>query len=269
MTKKHILITGSTDGIGKLLVYRLAKDGHHLYLHGRNQEKLKNLKDELLRINDQIEIQLLVIDLSNLSEIENLVSDFLTKVKQLDVIVNNAGVYKSAKPLNADGLDMRYAVNFLAPVIMTYPLISLLKNSSDPRIINLSSAAQAPVDLHVLRGDRSDSERSTYAQSKLALTMWTMALSEEFKDTTVTAVNPGSLLNTRMVSEAFGHHWSPAEKGSDLLYELSVGEKYKGVTGKYFDNDRGSFGPAHPDANDQDKIKKLMDETRKILDRIN
>jgi len=88
----------------------------------------------------------------------------------------------------------------------------------------------------------------------------------------ILAVNPGSLLNTRMVAEAYGQHWAPADKGANILYELAVSEEYKGLTGIYFDNDKGNpkgaFRPAHSDTYDDDLIEKLMDETNAILNRI-
>ncbi|MEO1672437.1 MAG: short-chain dehydrogenase, partial [Cyanobacteria bacterium J06631_2] len=86
-------------------------------------------------------------------------------------------------------------------------------------------------------------------------------------------VNPGSLLNTNMVKEAFGNHWSSADKGAKILYELAVSKDYQGASGKYFDNDypkgtlreRGTFAKAHPDAYNETKINKLIAETAKIL----
>jgi hypothetical protein len=85
----------------------------------------------------------------------------------------------------------------------------------------------------------------------------------------VIALNPGSLLNTKMVSEAYGHHWSPATKGSDILYDLAVSEEYNGITGKYFDNDKGNpkghFSEAHPDAYDDQLIAELITNTENIL----
>ena len=95
--------------------------------------------------------------------------------------------------------------------------------------------------------------------------MWSFDLAKQEPNITVNAVNPGSLLNTKMVKEAFGNHWSPAEKGVGILYDLALSETYKGDSGKYFDNDKGNFARAHQDAYDQSKISRLVEITREIL----
>ena len=148
---------------------------------------------------------------------------------------------------------------------MTKELIPLLKKAEKPRVINLSSAAQSTIDDRVLAGKERRSESETYAQSKLALTMWSFYLAKTEPSINVIAVNPGSLLNTNMANEAFGKHWSSADKGANILYELAVSEDYRDVSGKYFDNDRGTFAEAHPDAYNETKIDKLINTTAAIL----
>ena len=109
------------------------------------------------------------------------------------------------------------------------------------------------------------SVNESYAQSKLALTMWSFYLAKQLKNINVIAVNPGSLLNTKMVNEAFGKYWSSADKGANIIYELAVSENHKDVTGKYFDNDKGNYGKAHPDAYNEEVIAELIKVTDKIL----
>ena len=99
--------------------------------------------------------------------------------------------------------------------------------------------------------------------------MWSFHLAKKLPNIAVIAVNPGSLLNTNMVKEAYGRFWSSADKGGNILYDLAVSEEYKGVTGKYFDNDKGdpkgAFGRAHVDAYDEEKIEKLIETTEMML----
>ena len=95
--------------------------------------------------------------------------------------------------------------------------------------------------------------------------MWSFYLAKTLPDINVIAVNPGSLLNTNMVKEAFGNHWSSADKGANILYELAVSDDYQDASGKYFDNDRGNFAKAHTDAYDEKKIDKLIATTAKIF----
>ncbi len=153
---------------------------------------------------------------------------------------------------------------------MTNLTLPALRRSEGPRIINLSSRAQAPVSGLLISGKEQQTQSTAYAQSKLALTMWSFDLADREKDIIVIAVNPGSLLNTKMVKEAFGEHWSSAEKGSNILSELAVSEDYRNDSGKYFDNDkgedRGMFSEAHADAYDKEKIAGLMLKTDEVLE---
>lgn len=267
--KKIILITGSTDGIGKLAAVKLAKEGHQIYLHGRNSEKLELVISEIKEATNNENIKGFVADFSDLEAVKKMAQQINEEVSKLDVLINNAGVFNSPNTQNDAGLDMRYVVNYFAPYLLTNELLPLLKKGTGSRIINLSSAAQDPVSYEALTGKEIQPERTTYGQSKLALTMWSFHLAKVLENITVIAVNPGSLLNTNMVREAFGQFWSSADKGADILYDLAVSEEYNNVTGEYFDNDlgdkKGTFGKAHSDAYDEVKIERLIETTEGIL----
>lgn len=262
---KTILITGSTDGIGKLTAIKVAKDGHQLLLHGRNAEKLKSTISEIKELTANKNVSGFVSDLSDFKSIKKMIVNISNEYSSIDILINNAGVLKSRIQNNQDGLDMRFAVNYLAPFLLTNGLLPVLKNSNSPRIINLSSAAQSTVSIKALQGKQSISSNEAYAQSKLALTMWSFDFARENPNIVTIAVNPGSLLNTRMVIEAYGQHWSPAEKGGNILYELAISTNHNNNSGKYFDNDKGIFYEAHKDAYNQNKINELLIETTQIL----
>ena len=262
---KTILITGSTDGIGKLAAIKLAKDGHEIYLHGRNADKLASVISEVKNTSNNEKIKGFVADFSDLETVRKLGQQIKNDLPKIDVLINNAGVFKSPTTLTKGGLDMRMTVNYLASVLLTNELLPLLEKGNAPRLINLSSAAQAPVSEAVLLGKKQGSEQGTYAQSKLALTMWSFDLAKKHPNIGVIAVNPGSLLNTNMVREAYGRHWSSADKGANILYDLAVSEEYEGITGKYFDNDKCSFGNAHSDAYNETKIEGLIQTTENLL----
>lgn len=263
--KKTIFITGSTDGIGKLTAIRLAKEGNDIILHGRSQEKLSAVIAEVQAVSANSKVSGYVADLADLKAVKAMANRINEEVAELDVLVNNAGVFNSPAPNNGDGLDLRMVVNYVAPYVLTHALLPLLEKSESARIINLSSAAQAPVSKEVLWGKASLPTSATYAQSKLALTMWSFYLANQLKDVSVIALNPGSLLNTRMVQEAYGTFWAPADKGANIIYDLAQSDKYKDATGQYFDNDKGSFGPAHADAYDEKKIGLLIEQTQALL----
>lgn len=262
---RTIFITGSTDGIGKLTALQLAQGGHRILLHGRSASKVQAAVSEIMELSGNTEVCGFVYDLSDLRNMGNLITEVTREVSKIDVLINNAGVFHSAVPLNADGLDLRFVVNYLAPFLLTEGLLPLLKKGDSPRLINLSSAAQASVRPEALRGTIQLSSSEAYAQSKLALTMWSFYLAGQWEFLTVIAVNPGSLLNTKMVQEAYGQFWSPADKGADILVELAVGESAENRSGGYFDNDKGMFSDAHPDAYHAQKLEHLVLETRKIL----
>jgi len=262
---KTIFITGSTDGVGKLAALKLANDGHYIIVHGRNSEKLKNTISEIKEKTANDKISGLVSDLSDFNNIKKIIADLSNEFSSIDVLINNAGVLKSRIEQNHDGLDMRFAVNYFAPYLLTNGLLPILKNSASPRIIHLSSAAQATISMDALAGKEQISNNEAYAQSKLALTIWSFAFAQNHPEITTIAVNPGSLLNTKMVQEAYGQYWSSADKGANILYDLAISDQYEESNGKYFDNDKGTFSNAHSDAYNQDKINQLIFETNKIL----
>jgi len=276
---KTILITGSTDGIGKLAALKLAEAGHQVYLHGRDADKLAGVIAEVkaVAIGDAVDhIDGFVADFSDLTAVLKMAADVNEKLPKLDVLINNAGIYATSAATTKDDLDIRFVVNYLAPYELTNALLPLLKQSDKARIINLSSAAQTPISYEAFAGQTTLEDKAAYAQSKLALTMWSMALADKVAgdDINVIAVNPGSLLNTKMVDEAYGHHWSSADKGANILTELAISDEFANDTGKYFDNDikdgdhgdaRGEFGQPHADALNKEAIAKLEKHTEQVL----
>ncbi|ADO83917.1 SDR family NAD(P)-dependent oxidoreductase [Ilyobacter polytropus] len=265
---KTILITGSTDGIGRLTAIKLANKGYTVYVHGRSQEKIRTTINEIKEATGNQNIKGFIADYSDLNSVEKMAEEINEKVAKLDVLINNAGVFNTSKIKNQDGLDIRMVVNYLAQYLLTARLLPLLNKGTDPRVINLSSAAQAPVSIDVLLGKETVSNGETYAQSKLALTMWTFYMAKKEPNISMIAVNPGSLQNTKMVQKAYGTSWSSPDKGATILSELSNIEDAIKISGKYFDNDRGNFGNAHPDSYDDAKIKKLIETTDELIKKL-
>lgn len=265
MTKK-ILITGATDGIGLETAKRLHSEGHTLLLHGRSPEKLAAAERQLTDGNGAGLIDTYVADLSRLAEVRQLAETISKAHDQLDVIINNAGVLKTSDTVTRDGLDVRFAVNTVAPYLLTQSLLPVLAPAA--RVVNLSSAAQSPVELDALRGkQRFMDDMAAYAQSKLALTMWTKAMADA--DTTgnrvFVAVNPGSLLGSKMVKEGFGITGKSLSIGADVLARAALSEEFANASGRYFDNDQGHFGSPHADALNARKCKAVVEVIEELI----
>jgi NAD(P)-dependent dehydrogenase (short-subunit alcohol dehydrogenase family) len=249
--KKNILITGATDGIGLETARKLHKLGHNVIVHGRSLEKLKKVEEEL-------GCQVFRADLSTMEEVEKLANDILSKLSNIDVLINNAGVYKIPNPITEEGQDLRFIVNTIAPYLLTKKLLPLMNTNG--RVINLSSAAQSSVEFDALLGKKQVSDFEAYAQSKLAITMWSRFMANELKGSgpIVIAVNPGSLLATKMVKEGFNTSGNDINIGVNILCELSLDEKHSESSGKYFDNDSGEFSSPLADGLDDNKTKELV-----------
>lgn len=151
---KTILITGATDGIGLETARQLAAQGHTVLIHGRNPAKVEQVATEL-------NAESYVADLSNLTDVEALANAVAEKHATLDVLINNAGVFNTPEPVLANGMDVRFVVNTIAPYLLTIRLLPMLGTSG--RVVNLSSAAQSPVDLNALAGKAKLGDMPAYA----------------------------------------------------------------------------------------------------------
>jgi len=181
------------------------------------------------------------------------------------VLINNAGVYKVPSKTADNGIDIRFVVNTIAPYLLTQKLAPLLGKQG--RVINLSSAAQASVDITALGEANCLSDDMAYAQSKLALTMWSRHLAQiqNEQGPAIIAVNPASFLGSKMVKEAYGTQGNDLQIGVDILVRASLSEEFSDASGLYFDNDKGAFSDPHPDALDPIKNQAVTEKIEEIL----
>ena len=234
--EKIILLTGATDGIGKLTAFKLFENGINLIIHGRNETKLKSLYNELVKKSNGNFVDCFIADFSSLDEVRDFAREIKLKYNQLDVLINNAAAGMADERYSRDGYELRFAVNFLAPFLLTNLLLPELKNASPSRIVNVSSIGQHPIDFNDIMLDNSFDETRAYRQSKLALIMFTFDLAEKLQNEniTVNALHPGTYLDTNMVRNYDIKPLGKAESGADAEVYLAISEKVENVSGKFF-----------------------------------
>lgn len=251
---KTILITGSTDGIGLLMAKTIAGKGHEVILHGRSAAKLATAAAELGG-----NVATYEADLASLDATTALARVVLENHDRIDILINNAGVFKTGAPVLSNGQDVRFVVNTLAPHVLTSALLPVIPE--DGRIINLSSAAQAPVDLAALRGEVRLNDMGAYAQSKRAIALWSAEMARVHRNgPAFIAVNPGSLLASKMVQEGFGVAGNDLQIGADILTRLALSDEFADASGRYWDNDAGGFGHVSLDQS-KDVLETIRDLT--------
>ncbi len=242
-----ILLTGATDGIGLETAKLFAKEDTTLLIHGRSTDKLQDVKEQLLKLNDKLSITCYCADLSKLEEVHEMADAILKAHTSIDVLINNAGVFvlPHDQVRTVDGLDARFAVNTIAPYILTMKLMPIL--SEGARVVNVASAAQAPVSIEALIGKAPLDASNAYAQSKLAIIMWSMTLAAQYGERlNVISVNPKSFLGSKMVKEAYGRAGYDLSIGADILYAAATSDTFKAASGQYYDNDYNCFAEPHP-----------------------
>jgi len=239
--EQTILITGATSGLGRELAQALAKQGATLLLNGRDPKRGLETVREIKEATGNESMQFYRADLSSLREVLELARQLISGVTRLDVLVNNAGVGfgqdTSKREVSQDGYELRFAVNYLAPYLLTERLISLLKASAPARIVNVASVGQAPLDFDNIMLTHGYSGVTAYRKSKLAMIIWTFDLAERLAGTSVTvnALHPASLMPTKMVLEAGWQTMSSVEEGLKATLRLVIDPALENVTGEYFD----------------------------------
>jgi retinol dehydrogenase 14 len=256
MAGKTVLVTGGSSGIGKATALGLAAMGAHLAITGRDRERTDSAAREIRAAGGAVDV--LIADLSSQTEVRRLADEALQRLTRIDVLINNVGGYWNSRHVTADGLERTFAVNHLAPFLLTHLLLDRLTHSSPARVVTVSSHAHAQgrIDFDDLQGERHYSGAKAYNQSKLANVMFTYELAKRLQPTPLLdqAVVTANVVHPGMVSTSFGaedpatvqrllipmlRHLmkTPAQGAATSIYVASA-PQLEQVTGRYFTNSK-------------------------------
>jgi len=269
ISESTVLVTGATDGLGRAVATELAGLGATVLLHGRDDPRGEQALRDIQAATGSERLVWYRADLASLAQVRDLAESVAAEQERLDVVVNNAGIGTTMggdrrRMESADGNELRFAVNYLAPFLLTRLLEPLLMASAPSRIVNVTSAGQAPIDFDdVMLEERYDGIQA-YCQSKLALVMLTLDLAEELGGSGVTAncLHPGTYMPTKMVLESGTRPRDSLESGVDFTMRLIVDPALERVSGRYFDRPQESL--AHPQAYDADARRRLRELSERL-----
>jgi NAD(P)-dependent dehydrogenase (short-subunit alcohol dehydrogenase family) len=260
MDGKTVLITGSTDGVGRYVATKLAVAGAKVLIHGRDKARAKTLADEIKRAGG-FEPTFYQADLSSLADAKKLGEAVLADHSRLDVFVSNAGIGSQnegpARQTSKDGYELRFAVNYLSGFLLARLLLPLLKASAPSRIVNVASLGQHPIDFDDVMITKGYSGSRAYAQSKLSQIMFTIDLADELKGSgvTVNSLHPATYMNTTMVRAGGITPMSTVEQGGDAILYLVRGNDVANKSGLFFNG--MNEAKANPQAYDAAARKRL------------
>jgi NAD(P)-dependent dehydrogenase (short-subunit alcohol dehydrogenase family) len=270
MNDKTVLITGSTDGVGRYVATELAAAGAQVLIHGRDAARATALIDEIKRAGGTTPT-FYQADLSSLADTRKLAEAVLADHRQLDVFVSNAGIGGGepdgrTRRTSADGYELRFAVNYLAGFLLTLELLPLLRRSAPARIVNVASIGQHPIDFDDLMIERDYSGMRAYGQSKLAQIMSGLELATRLPaaQVTVNSLHPATYMPTKMVLQEIGYTIDTLDEGVAATHRLVSGADVATTTGRFFD--RTQQTTANPQAYDAAARAKLWQRSLQLVD---
>jgi NAD(P)-dependent dehydrogenase (short-subunit alcohol dehydrogenase family) len=252
-----VLVTGSTDGLGREVARAVAASGAHVIVHGRNEERGLALVREI-QSSGVGSARFYAADFGEIEQVRGLAQAILADYDRLDILVNNAGIWLEAdqgRVLSGDGHELHLQVNYLAGFLLTRMLLPLLREGAPSRIVNVASGAQTPLDFNNLMLEEGYSDGRGYGQSKLAQILFTVDLANELEGTGVVALalHPATMMNTSMVLERGASARSSVDEGTQAVLHLITAEGLE--SGSYFNGTRPAR--ANAQAYDEDARARL------------
>ena len=276
MSKKNVIITGITSGIGTAIALDLAKRDYKINLVARTEESGNKIKDLIYKKTKNNDVHVYKCDLSLQTEVHEFVNNFRKQNNGLDILINNAAIIPNKKTITKEGNEMQFAVNYIAPYLLSRLLLDLLKNNAPSRIVNTSSTAHTGGNLNINDFQKLNEKYNLrgwgrYLDTKLQLTIDTVELSKELEGTGVTcnAIHPG-FVNTNLgrhlplqsFNKLLGLFILSPKGGADPIIKAACSEEYENITGKYFH--RFKQKEASKKVFDKNVSSKLMEYTKSI-----
>jgi NAD(P)-dependent dehydrogenase (short-subunit alcohol dehydrogenase family) len=265
-TKKIAVITGATDGMGRVVAPRLAQAGFHVVVHGRSAERGREVIDKITKAGGSAEF--IAANLASLADIRRFATELKSRFPKIHLFINNAGIGtgpdNAPREVSADGLERRFAVNYLSVFLLTRLVMDSLIAAAPSRIVNVASDGQQPIDFSDVQLVREYSGEAAYCRSKVAEIMFTLDLAEELKGkgVTVNTMHPSSFMDTTMVRQMKHAAVESLDVGAGHLFDLATNPKFDGATGRYLN--RGVDMPANEQCYDPDARRKLRELSFKL-----
>ncbi len=276
---KTCLVTGASNGIGKVTARELARMGARVVMVARNRERAEAARAEIRRASGSDQIDLLLADLSSQGAIRRLAAEFLATYDALHVLVNNAGAMHTSRTVTVDGYETTFATNHLGYFLLTQLLLDRIKASAPARIVNVSSRAHvgSEIDFDDLNAEHGYSIAKAYGRSKLANVLFTYELARRLEGSGVTAnalhpgvvrtgfgKNSGGLLGSivKVGISVVGVFFTIPEKGAETTIHLAASPDVEGVTGKYFVRSREA--ESSPASHDRDAARRLREVSEQM-----
>jgi len=240
MAAPVILVTGSTEGIGRAVVRKLATSDAEVIVHGRDRAKGRETTREIKRLTWNRNIDLVIADLSIQEEVRRMAEEIRSRYNRLSVLINNAGTYEKERVFSPDNIEMTLAVNYLAPFLLTHELLPLLEKGAPSRVVTVASIAHrdiGQVDWDNLQGERHYDPFGAYALTKFADITFTYTLAGKLGASRVTAncLHPG-ITATKLLRAGFpGIRGKPPAEGAQIPLFLAHSPEVESVSGKYFE----------------------------------
>lgn len=274
MTNKVFVITDITSDLGKALALNLARTGKVLVMVAPDADQGNTFLQEIRLATQNFNSNLELCDLSILSSVRNLAEILKSKYQKIDVLINNASVYKRQRKVTVDGFEEMFAVNYLGPFLLTNLLFETLQTAvqenGGARILNITAASMSPLDFDDLHSERNFNSIKAFEAARMASLLFTFALARQLENTgiVVNAIHPDSALRKKTFAPLRLFEWlssRPSDKVPEGILQAATGLEFEKITGKFLQDGREIEAPAYAyDPNVQQRLWKVSEDLTQI-----